>query len=398
MDAGRRAPARDAGPRRRNEIRYHASATEVAMKPRLGLWALLLSSAPRLLSAAQPDPALQALIQETWEFRLREEPLLATSAGDQRYNDRIGSVASPDLDRRSAFARDMLGRLGRLDRARLGPADRIDYDVVRRWLDHEVKDHEFGAERIPINADSGFHSGFADLPRRVPLQTVKDYENYLARLRAFPGLVQQHIGHMREGLRTGFTQPRVVLEGYDETIRAHVVDAPEKSVFFAPFQSFPVGVPEADRARLREAGRQAVQQTVGGYRAFLDFFVGEYVPGARATTGASELPRGREYYADLVKFHTTLDVTPDQVHQTGLQEVARIRAEMEAVIKATGFQGDFAAFLKFLRTDPRFYPKTGEELLKEASYIAKRMDAKLPSLFKTLPRLPYGVEPVPDAI
>jgi uncharacterized protein (DUF885 family) len=368
------------------------------MKPRLGWGALLLCAAPRLLGAAEPDPALQALVQEAWEFRLREEPVLATSAGDHRYDDRLGSMAPADLQRRAAFARDLLGRLGRLDRARLGPADRIDRDVLQRWLDHEVKEHEFGAERIPINADSGFHSGFADLPRRVPLQTVKDYESYLARLRAFPGLVQQHVANMREGLRAGFTQPRVVLEGYDEGIRAYVVDDPEQSVFFAPFRSFPPGVPEAERPRLREAGRQAVLQTVGGYRAFLDFFLKEYVPGARATTGASELPRGREYYAWLVKYHTTLDVTPEEVHQTGLREVERIHAEMQEVIKGLGFQGDFAAFLKFLRTDPRFYPKTGEELLKEASFIAKRMDAKLPSLFKTLPRLPYGVEPVPDAI
>jgi uncharacterized protein (DUF885 family) len=166
-----------------------------------------------------------------------------------------------------------------------------------------------------------------------------------------------------------------------------------------PFARFPVGVPEADRARLREAGRAAVREAVvPAYRRFLEFMQKEYIPGARTTTGASDLPQGREYYAALVKSFTTLDVTPEQVHETGKKEVARIEAEMQTVMRDAGFTGDFPAFLQFLRTDPRFYAQTPEDLLKQASFIAKRIDAKLPSMFGTLPRLPYGVEPVPDAI
>jgi uncharacterized protein (DUF885 family) len=369
------------------------------MTPRLWLIVpfVVFAMTPRL-SAAEPDSALQALIQEAWEFRLREEPLFATQAGDHRYNDRLPSNAPADLERQAVFTRGLLERLGKLDRARLATADRINYDMLVRALQNDLKEHEFGVHRIPINADSGFHTGFADLPRRVPLNSVKGYENYTARLRAFPTMAQQHIANMREGLRTGFTQPRVVLEGYDGTIRAHVVDDPEQSVFFGPFRSFPASVPEAERARLRQAGREAAAQAVSGYRAFLDFMTKEYTPGARTTLGASEMPRGRDYYAHLVKSFTTLDLTPEEVHAVGLKEVARIRAEMDEVIRQVGFTGDFAAFLKFLRTDPRFQPKTGDELLKEASFIAKRMDGKLPTLFKTLPRLPYTVEPVPDAI
>jgi uncharacterized protein (DUF885 family) len=371
---------------------------EVPMKPRPGLVLLLLSAAAAPLRAVEPDPALQALIQEAWEFRLREEPLFATSAGDHRYDDRLPSVAPADLDRQAAFQRDLLGRLGKLDRARLAASDRINYDMLVRSLQNEVAEHEFGAERIPINADSGFHTGFAEMPRRVRLASVKDYENYAARLRAFPAYMQQQIAHMREGLRTGFTQPRVVLEGYEATISAHVVDDPEQSVFYAPFRAFPVGVPQGERARLSAAGREAAAQTVAGYKAFLDFMTREYLPGARTTVGASELPRGREFYAHAVKNYTTLDVTPEQVHEIGLKEVERIRGEMQDVIRQVGFQGDYAAFLKFLRTDPRFYPKSADELLKEASFIAKRMDGQLPRLFKTLPRLPYGVEPVPEGL
>jgi uncharacterized protein (DUF885 family) len=204
---------------------------------------------------------------------------------------------------------------------------------------------------------------------------------------------------MREGLRTGFTQPQVILKGYDGSISAHVVDDVEQSVFMKPFARFPVGVPEAERDRLREAGRAAVRDgVVPAYRRFLEFMRNDYIPGARQTTGASDLPQGREYYAALVKSFTTLDVTPEQVHETGKKEVARIEAEMQQVMRESGFTGDFPAFLAFLRNEPRFYAKTPEELLKQASFLAKKMDARLPSLFLTLPRLPYGVEPVPDAI
>jgi uncharacterized protein (DUF885 family) len=201
---------------------------------------------------------------------------------------------------------------------------------------------------------------------------------------------------MREGLRTGFTQPRIVLDGFDAGVRAHVVDAPEKSLFWEPFRSFPPGVPAAEHERLRAAGREAVMQgAVAGYREFLDFMEKEYVPGARATTGASEMPGGRAFYEHLVRAFTTLPLTPEEVHQTGLREVERIKAEMLVVKQRAGFAGDLPAFLEFLRTDKRFFVTTPEQLLKEAAWAAKRMDGQLPSLFGRLPRLPYGVEPVP---
>ncbi len=347
-------------------------------------------------SAAETAAAFHRLLDEDWEARLRDNPLLASSEGDHRYDDRLPSVAPADLERQAERSRATLARLSALDPASLDVQDRISYDMLGRTLRDEIADHEFGAWRLPINADSGFHTGLADLPRHTTFATVRDYESYTARLRAIPTYVAQEIANMREGLRTGFSLPRVVLEGYDVTIRTHVVDDPEKSVFYAPFTSFPPGVPESERARLREAGKAAVKDgAVAGYRAFLDFMTGEYIPRTRTTTAAADLPRGREYYAFRVRHFTTLDVTPEEVHRIGLAEVERIHAEMMDVIQKTGFQGDFAAFLQFLRTDPRFYAKTPEELLQRASFIAKRMDGKLPSLFGRLPRLPYGVEPVP---
>ena len=349
-----------------------------------------------LAAAVSASAELHRLLEEDWEARLREQPLLATSVGDHRYDDRLPSVTPADLQRSADRERATLQRLQAIDRAGLDVADRINYDMLARELRDDVADYEFGDWRLPINADSGFHTSFAELPRYSTLLTTRDYRSYIARLRAFPAYVAQQVANMREGLRTGFTLPRVVLEGYDVGIRMHVVDDPERSVFYAPLRAFPPGVPETDRpALLAEARAGVMDGAVAGYRAFLDFMVNEYIPKTRTTIAAADLPRGREYYAHRVRHFTTLDITPEKVHEIGLAEVARIRAEMQEVMRQAGFTGDFPAFLQLLRTDPRFYAKTPEELLKQASYIAKRMDAKLPSLFGRLPRLPYGVEPVP---
>jgi uncharacterized protein (DUF885 family) len=230
----------------------------------------------------------------------------------------------------------------------------------------------------------------------VPLRGTGDYENYISRLAAMPRYFAEQIALMRQGLASGMTVPRVTLEGYEATIAAHVVDDIEQSVFWAPFRELPPGVPAGDHERLRRAGAAAVADgAIAAYRTFLRFMLDEYLPATRTTLGASELPGGRDYYRYLIRHFTTLDLSPEEIHRIGRAEVERIRGEMRAVIDQVGFDGSFQEFLELLRTDPRFYAETPEELLKEAAWIAKRMDGKLPALFKTLPRLPYGIEPVP---
>jgi uncharacterized protein (DUF885 family) len=353
-----------------------------------------------VLLAASPGPdrtaELRALFDEAWEFRLREDPLFATNAGDHRYDDRLPSMTPADFARRDAFARRTRERLLQFDPAALGTADRVSREMLLRELDHEIAGYEFGSYRIPLNADSGFQTDFADLPARMPFRTAKDYENYLARLRAFPALVEQEIRLMRDGLQSGFSLSRGVLAGIDQTAQSHVVADPQQSVFFAPFRSFPSAVADADRARLADAGRRAIDAAVvPAYRSLAGFLRGDYAAKARASVGASELPNGRRYYEHLVRYYTTLQLTPQQIHETGLAEVARIHDEMEGVMRRTGFHGSFAEFLAFLRTDPRFYAKTPEELLSAACRIAKKADGSLPGLFGHLPRLTYAVEPVP---
>jgi uncharacterized protein (DUF885 family) len=346
-----------------------------------------------------PEDELYALFDEAWDYQMREFPTYATAVGIHDYDDRLPSLALEDIERRNQYWREVLGRLEAMDRESLSAEARINYDMFERRVEDRVVEFDFNDHLIPITAESGFHTGFARLPERVPLATTIDYENYIARLEAFGVYADQHMTLMREGIANGFVLPRVTLEGYDSTIRPHVVDEATESVFWKPFEKFPNTVPAADHDRLRELGLEAIRDTViPAYRSFLDFMVEEYIPACRSTLGASELPNGGDYYAYLVRHHTTLDITPAEVHEIGLTEVARIRGEMTAIIDELGFEGDFAEFLEFLRTDSQFFVETPEELLKEASYIAKKMDGQLPRFFKTLPRLPYGVEPVPAHI
>ncbi len=351
------------------------------------------------LFAADEVARLHALFDRSWETRIRESPMFATSAGRHEYDDKLGSMTPADLARRHEQAKATLAELSSIDLTKLPPNDVVNADIFRRQLENSIESYDLGDYQMPFNADSGFHTGFSRLAEEVPLKTTKDYENYISRLRAWPRLVREEIALMRMGIKRGFTVPRATLDGYEHTMSAHVVDDPAKSVFWKPFTKFPPTVPESDRERLRNEGRAAVMEgAVAGYRELLDFFLKEYLPNARTTLAASALPNGRPYYALKIREFTTLDLTPEQIHDIGLREVARIDGEMKAVMKEVGFTGDFAAFLQFLRTDPRFYAKTPEELLERAAWICKRMDGKLPSLFKTLPRLPYTVEPVPADI
>ena len=359
----------------------------------------LLGSAQAPADRAKPRARLQALLEEAWQFELREDPLFATSVGDHRYDDRLAAVRVADQARRAGERRMFLERLRSIDPAALQEVDRESYALFRVTLEDAIREFELHHYRFPINADSGFHMQLARLPADMPFDTTRDYENYLARLGALPRYMSENVELLREGVESGWTLPKAAIAGYEKTIEAHVVDDPAKSRFYAPFNAFPRGVPEGDRARLRAAGEKAIRESVvPAYRSFLQFMTRDYMPRARTTVGAGDLAGGKEYYAYLVKHFTTVDRSPDDVHALGLEEVRRIRAEMEEVIRKTGFSGGFADFLKFLRTDPRFYAKTPDELLKQASWIAKHIDGKLPSLFGRLPRQPYGVEPVPAEI
>lgn len=348
--------------------------------------------------AANPAArALHRLFQEDWEFTLREDPLFATRVGDDRYNDRLPSVTVADFERQLAWHREALRRLRAIPRSALSSADRLNYDIFERLKRNLIEEYEYQAYFLPISHISGFHIEFPELPRNVPLRTVRDYENYIARLRAFRTYTEQHIELLRAGLQAGYALPRHIVEFIEPTLRPHIVEDPEQSTLFEPFRSFPPTVPEGERGRLAEAGRAAIRESVvPAYRDFLVFIKNEYLPKSRVTIAASDLPNGAAYYRHRIRQETTLDLPPEEIHRIGLEEVRRIRGEMEAILQKVGFRGNLKEFLEFLRTDPRFYVDTPEQLLKEVSYVLKRMDGELPRLFRTLPRTPYGIRPVPD--
>jgi len=356
-----------------------------------------------LSGCTAPDGAtsspLDALLEREWAVRLDEDPLFATRVGRHENGHRLPEVGAESQARRDATWRGMLDELHAIDASGLSAAKQVDYAIFERQLEDRIAGYRFGAWQVPFNADSGFHIELLGLPRQMPFGTVEDYERYLSRLRAFPRYFDEQIRNMRIGLERGMTVPRVVLEGYEATIASHVVEEPSESVLWAPLDELPATIAAGEAERLREAARAAIADAVvPAYRAFLDFMLGEYMPGARVTLGASELPDGAEYYAQRVRHFTTLDRTPEEIHRIGLSEVARIRAEMQRIVDELGFEGGFGAFLEFLRNDSRFQAASPEALLMRAAWLAKRMDGRLPALFKTLPRLPYGVEPVPDHI
>jgi uncharacterized protein (DUF885 family) len=342
---------------------------------------------------------LERLFADHWDHTMRESPLFATAVGDHRFNDRLGEVHVGAQQRRAAAQHEFLRRLEAIDRSALPREEQISYDIFRQQQRDALAGHGFRAYLMPITNREGVHTSFPQLHERVPLNTTRDYENYIARLRDFQRYTREHIALMREGARAGMILPAVVLRGIEETIRPHVVDDPAQSRLWAPFAEFPAAVPQAERARLQAAGRAAITESVvPAYREFLEFVTGEYVPAARAGIAAADLPNGRDYYRHLVRSFTTLDLTPEQVHETGVAEVRRIRAEMEEIIRGTGFRGSFADFIQFLRTDPRFYVDTPDALLRETAWVMKRMDGELPRLFGRLPRMPYTIRPIPDYI
>ena len=342
---------------------------------------------------------LHSLFREEWEAHLQQDPFFATVTGDRRYNDRLPEASEAQAEREAQRLRGFLGRLDGIDRRRLSATDRLNLDVFRRLKKDALAELEFHVYRMPISRTGGFHTFFAELATFVRFLSVKDYEDYLARLTGYPAFCEGEIELMRQGLRSGMTQPRLALEGTQSSIAAFITDDPTRSVLYEPFTTIAEKVPASERDRLQAEARRVIEgAVVPAYRALLRFMEEIYLPGARATIAAADLPDGKRFYEHRVRMNVSLPVTPAEVHQTGLGEVKRIRQEMDAIRGKVGFAGDHAAFGEYLRREPRFYVDTPAQLMKEVALILKRMDGELPRLFRTLPRLPYGIKPVPDYV
>ncbi len=350
--------------------------------------------------AADAEAELDALLADERAFTWREDPIAATYDGVHDYDDRLPSVTPADQARRLAADRGFLERLRDIDRGALSAFDAVSYDLFDFMVSQRIALAAYREWRVPLNSDSGFYADLLLLHGLQSPRTTRDYENYVARLEDVPRYFAENVANMRQGIADGFVLPAEIIPGIQGVVAGAQYARAEDSPFWIPFAEFPADVPQADRARLAAAGKAAIEgQVVPAYAEFRKFFDGEYAPAARRTIGASELPQGRAYYADLVRYFTTLpEATPEKIHETGLAEVARIRAEMEAIVQEVGFDGGFDAFLVFLRTDPQFHAKTPEQILRHAAWITREIDGRMPDFFGVSPRAPYTVKPVPAAL
>ena len=343
-----------------------------------------------------PSEELALLIADQWEAWMRSDPLFATSCGDQRFNDRLPDAGEEHYSSWRTQLDGFRQRLQKIERPTLPASDRLNADIFARMLDFEIAALDLHGYRLPLSRSGGFHIYLPDVYLYSPFGTLRDYENYISRLEGLRRYFDESIGLLRLGLRSGYLPPRVTLEGVDEALQAQIVNDPTRSVFFKPFEQFPASISEPDRQRLAAAAEDAIRRSVvPAYRLLLQFLQEEYLPGSRTGIAAAELPDGRAFYQERIHYFTTLELSPASIHATGQGEVQRIRAEMETVIRKTGFQGGFRPFIEFLRSDPRFYVTTPQALLEKTALVLKRMDGELPRLFKTLPRLPYGIREIP---
>src|SRR5579864_7560571 len=356
---------------------------------------LALASSGRAIPPANAAKALHDLFAAAWDQQMQEDPEHASELGDRRWNDRWMDRSPEGFARRDALNKEVLAKLAKIDRGSLSKTDQLNYDLFqKRYLDR-LEQYKVRWFLMTFNQREGPQTS-DDLGNSLRFETVKDYEDWLARLRAVPTAMEQFTALLREGIKERMVHPRVIMERIPAQIDKQIVSDPTQSGFYKPFKSFPSAISQADQQRLQQDARKAVeQQVVPAFTKFKQFFVGEYLPACYDKVGAWQLPHGEEMYEQMIRHYTTTNETPEEVHQIGLKEVARINAEMDRVMQQTGFKGSRDAFFKFLRTDPQFFYKTPEELFVAYKALAKTIDPNLVKVFRTLPREPYGVEAIP---
>ncbi|MBC6607564.1 DUF885 domain-containing protein [Hymenobacter sp. BT188] len=348
-------------------------------------------------SVAADSPELATLFEKYWDERAKLYPLEATSQGDNRYNDQLpndGTVAYRAAQRQ--FFQQYLDQVQKFDRSKLSDNDRVSYDIFLYEMQRRLEGLKLNTWMMPFNQMSGLPIGLAQLGAgsgNQPFKTTKDYDNWLSRVRAYPVWADTAISNFRRGMRAGVVLPRPLVEKMLPQLQAMITPDPAKSIFYGPVAKFPAGVPAADQQRLMAAYQQAIkEQVVPTYQKLHDFLKNEYLPKARTTTGISAVPGGADMYRYAVKYWTTTDKTPDQIYQTGLSEVKRIRAEMEKIKTEVGFKGDLNAFFTYLNTDPKFMPfKTAEEVLNVYRGIQAKIDPNLKKMFGRVPKTGFEV-------
>jgi len=358
-----------------------------------------LAQAPPAMAATSAQTAFDRLLADYDAYARAEDPISAGFEGDRAALSRLPDATPAGYSRRRAALEGFRTRLAAVRPAELTADARVNHAFLTRVVTDGLGDLSFDLARLSFENDSGFHTLMSYLASATVVRGEADAEAWIARLEAAPAWWAAGTDNARRGVATRFTQPRSVVEVMLPVARAQAVAPLDADPLLRPLATLPASIPAARQTELRARARRAVEQGIRPQQAaFVRFLESEYLPAARPELGIASVPQGRELYAHLTRRFTTTTMTPDQVHALGQSEVARIRAEMDGVMREAGFRGTFPEFLAFLRTDPQFYAPTRERLLEISSEIAKRADDQLPRLFRTLPRLPYGVRPVPREI
>ena len=361
----------------------------------LTLAATVFVSQPALADARED---FHALLDEAWEWYLAENPMVASRAGDRRYNTEWSDDSLAAIERRHLERRDFLRRVYAIDRAALPEADKLNYELFRRDLQRRVDEHQFSGFLMPFSQRGGVQN-LDSQAAYLRFEKVADFEDWLARLDKIDTVVEQTIEVANRGIEQGVVLPRILMERIPDQIAVQLVEDGKDSPFYRTFETMPDSIAAKDQERLRAAAIRTIEDTVvPAYRKLARYFDKTYLPATRDSIGLSNLPNGSAWYEFLARQYTTTVMTPDEIHRTGLEEVRRIRGEMQQIIDELEFEGDFQDFLTFLRTDPQFYYDNPDDLYEAYLATSKRIDPELVKLFGTLPRMPYGVKPIPDAI
>ena len=354
-------------------------------------------AAPPAVAVANPaDQRLRAIYEAYATWQSKEYGSIEDSRGQTDQAHYLPKVDPATMARRGAHLAGMLKQVRAIDAATLSPPEQVNRAVLLTELEAHVADIAFRDYEMPANSDSNFWT-YHDA--RGQLSDAASYKRYIARMRDLPRFFDEHIANMRAGLKRGFTPPALTLKGRESSISSFIVERPDQSSFYKAFGEMPANIPAAEAERLRADARAAIEKSVvPAYRKLLAFWRDEYVPNARQTTAARDLPSGDAFYRAQVRKYTTLELGPEEIHQLGLKEVARIQAAMSATMREAGHKGSFADFLKFLKSDPQFIARTPDELLGVSSYVAKRVDGNLKDYFELLPRRRFTIIPVPVAL
>ncbi|MDU0113406.1 DUF885 domain-containing protein [Psychrosphaera aquimarina] len=344
-------------------------------------------------SVASTTTQFQQLLDEHWQHATKEQVFFRNDPDTFRMNGKLPDMSEAGRTRRAEYNQTLLNRLAEIDLSKLSDADQVTYRLFKYERETEAKSYQNIDHYFPMNYYAGYHSYFAGAPGNMSFLTTKDYDNYLISLADFPRYNQQHIDDLTVAIEKGYTQYCETFKNYHKSISKHIVDNIEDSNFWAPLANIPANFNEQDKLTYQTKAKQLITDVViPEYKKFYSFFTQDYMNNCRKIAGISSVDGGAEFYEYLINYFTTTDMTADEIHQIGLEEVKRIRQEMQQIIKQVGFKGDFKAFIEFLRTDPQFYATTERDLLEKASYISRKMAAQLPKWFSLLPRTPFDIK------